>query len=259
MNGNGIHGESSWQNKKPGVGFGSGPAPVFALSGPFSGSDRLPASRWLKKLQYDLKPLYPPSHPSYFREYVNALDVLLVGEAAEWAEANPLVQVRINKLDPTLEDVEALTTLLQDQFPQRLPETTTFNINSELESLKQQKDESLLAYYKRARSMMERVGAKDRTESGTPLTPLGAAFLDTVMRSFVKGIRDMDIKRAAARGLTSATRSFSALYVIVEEARCTKTEIENLEAAEAKDAELQYYKNLAEKRLHLPATPCLRH
>lgn len=145
MNGNGIHGENSRQNNKPGIGFGSdvtgsGPAPVFALSGPFSGSDGLPASRWLKKLQYDLKPLCPPSHPSYSREYVNALDVLLVGEAAEWAEANPRVQVRINKLDPTLEDVEALKTLLQDRFPQRLAETTTFNINTELEGLKRQKE-----------------------------------------------------------------------------------------------------------------------
>ncbi len=53
--------------------------------------------------------------------------------------------------------------------------------------------------------MMEQVGAKDRTETGTPLTPLEAPFLDTVLRSFVKGIRDMDNKSAAARGLTSAT------------------------------------------------------
>lgn len=84
-----------------------------------------------------------------------------MGEAAEWAEENPLVQIRINKVDPTLEDVEALKTLLQDQFPQRLAEATTLNINTELESLKQQNDESLLAYYKRAKSMMEQVGAKD--------------------------------------------------------------------------------------------------
>lgn len=161
-----------------------------------------------------------------------------MGEAAEWAEENPLVQTRINKADPTLEDVEVLKTLLQDRFPQRLTEIPTFNINAELESLKQQSDENLLTYYKRAKSI-----------SDTPLTPLEAAFLDTVMRSFVKGIHDMDIKKAAARGLTSATRSFSALYVIVEEARCTKVEVEKLEAAEAKDAELQYYKNLAEKRL----------
>ena len=81
--------------------------------------------------------------------------------------------------------------------------------------------------------MMERVGARDRAESSTSLTPLETAFLDTVMRSFVKGIHDMDIKKAAARGLTSAIGSFSALYVIVEEARCTKVEVEKLEAAEA--------------------------
>lgn len=85
-------------------------APTFALSGKFSGSDGLPASRRLKKLQYDLKPFYPPHHPSYFREFFNALDVLLVGKAAEWAEKSLLVQVRINKANPTLEDVEADTT-----------------------------------------------------------------------------------------------------------------------------------------------------
>lgn len=149
----------------------------------------------------------------------------------------------INKADPTSEDIEALKTLLQYRFPQKLAETTAFNINTKLESLEQQSDGSLLAYYKRAKYMMEQVGAKDRTETGTPLMPLEAP------RSFVKGIRDMDIKSAAARDLTSATGSFSTLYVIVEEARCTQTEIEKLEAAEAKDAELQYYKNLAKKRL----------
>lgn len=55
---------------------------------------------------------------------------------------------------------------------------------------------------------MERAGAKDRQKNGTPLSPLEAAFLDTVMRSFDKGMKDLDIKKAATRGLTSATRSF---------------------------------------------------
>lgn len=75
------------------------------------------------------------------------------------------------------------------------------------------------------------------------------------MRSFVKGISDIDIKIVANQDLTSAIRSFSVLYVIVEEARCTKTEIENLESAKAKNVELQYYKNLAKKRLHFPSQP----
>lgn len=96
---------------------------------------------------------------------------------------------------------------------------------------------------------MERVGAKDRDESSTQLTSLEAAFLDTVMRSFVKGVHEMDIERAAAWVLTSVTRSFSGLYLIVEEAWCTKIEVEKLEEAGSKDAE--YFKNLAEKRFHV--------
>lgn len=65
MNGIGTYPENSWQSSKPATGSEPAitktePAPVFALSGPFSGSDGLPASRWLKKLQYDLKPSYPP-------------------------------------------------------------------------------------------------------------------------------------------------------------------------------------------------------
>lgn len=35
-------------------------------------------------------------------------------EVTKWVEENPLVQVKTNKADPTLEDVEALKTLLQD-------------------------------------------------------------------------------------------------------------------------------------------------
>ena len=86
MNGIETYPENSWQSSKPATGSEPAitktePAPVFALA--VLGSDGLPASRWLKKLQYDLKPSYPPHHPSYPREYVNALDILLVGEAAE--------------------------------------------------------------------------------------------------------------------------------------------------------------------------------
>lgn len=59
----------------------------------------------------------------------------------------------------------------------------------------------------------------------------------------------------ANQDLTSITRSFSTLYIIVEETQYTKTEIKNLKVAKAKDVELQYYKNLAKKRFYLPLQP----
>lgn len=44
---------------------------LFRLSGPYSGEDRLPASKWLKKLQYNIKPYYQPGFPTYALEYIN--------------------------------------------------------------------------------------------------------------------------------------------------------------------------------------------
>lgn len=105
---------------------------------------RLSASRWLKKLQSDLKLVAQLGDPSYPREYVNTLDVLLIGEAAEWAEENPLVQARIIKTAVKLDDVYILKQFFRDRFLGKIVESSTFNINSELESLRQQDNESLL-------------------------------------------------------------------------------------------------------------------
>ena len=50
-------------------------------------------------------------------------------------------------------------------------------------------------YYKWVESMMECVGVKDRPDIGIPVTPLEMAFLDSVIRSFIKSISDFDINK----------------------------------------------------------------
>ena len=57
--------------------------------------------------------------------------------------------------------------------------------------------------------MMERVGARDRPETGIPLSPLEIAFLDGVIRSFAKGISDLDVKKEVARGLAHQQDRFT--------------------------------------------------
>lgn len=47
---------------------------------------------------------------------------------------------------------------------QRSSEAHTFDINAELEDLRQLSGETFSVYYKRARSMMEHVGARDRSD-----------------------------------------------------------------------------------------------
>ncbi len=72
--------------------------------------------------------------------------------------------------------------------------------------------------------------AKDRLESETSLPMLGGSVLDRVMRSFVKGIIDSDLKKEVARGFTSTTRSLRGLRAIAEQAKCTKLEVSMLGA-----------------------------
>lgn len=69
--------------------------PTIQLSGPYSGAEELPSSRWLIKLQYNLKSYYQIWSPAYISEYISAIRFLLTGEAAEWAEDNPLMQAKI--------------------------------------------------------------------------------------------------------------------------------------------------------------------
>ena len=54
---------------------------------------------------------------------------------------------------------------------------------------------------------------------------LKIVFLNTVMKTFVKDISNIDIKKRAVQGLISAIRFFLALYIIVDEAQYIKTEI----------------------------------
>lgn len=233
LNGDGTSPLSKSQITEPYQPLTPSTQPSFQLSGPYSGEDGLPASRWLKKLQYNLKPYYQSGSPAYAFEFINAVDALLTGEAAEWAEETPLMQARINQQSATNDDVEAIKQLLQDRFPQRSSEAHTFDINTELEDLRQQSGETLSAYYKRARSIMERVSARDRPETGIPLLPLESAFVDSAIRSFVKGLSDFDVKKEAARGLSSPARSFYLVYSIPEKTRQAKVEVSKLAYTEA--------------------------
>lgn len=105
-----------------------------------------------------------------------------------------------------------------------------------------------MTYYKKIKSIIEWIKARNWAKLNMPLTPLKAAFLDTGIRSFVKDTYNMNIKKAIAWGLISATKLFFVFYIIIKEARYIKIKIKKLKAAKTRDVELQYYKNLAEKR-----------
>ena len=88
----------------------------------------------------------------------------------------------------------------------------------ELAELRQLADELLPSYYGRAGQILTSVGARDCAgESRQELTILEAFMLDTVIRSFVRGLYDLDIRKEATKGLALNGRSLRGIYSFAEE------------------------------------------
>ena len=145
--------------------------------------------------------------------------------------------------NPTAETVARLKAILTERFPDRTPEVSTVSFDEGLRELRQREDESLLAYYQRVNTMMTRIDCPDRNTlpKAKPLSTLEDAMLGYMIRSFVGGILDTDVKRESTRGLASAGRSLEGVYTVAEEARRTKLEMKKLLDEEYKRRELKFY------------------
>ena len=72
--------------------------------------------------------------------------------------------------------------------------------------------------------MIEYVEVKDWPDTKIPLTSLEIGFLDDIIKSFIKGINNFDIKKKAVKELRSSIRSFYSIYSLAKELKRTKIE-----------------------------------
>ncbi|SLM37519.1 hypothetical protein LPUS_07377 [Lasallia pustulata] len=176
-----------------------------------------------------------------------------IHEAAAWAETTPGIIELLEHPAPNAETVAQFKGLFNQRYPSKVPEPSVVHFDSEISDLKQKDDEALVTYYQRTTSLLSRVGGRDRPREITPstpaLSPLEAAMLDTVMRAFTRGIRDLDIRRDALRGLVSSDRSLYRVYSISEESRRAKGEYIHLQEEAAKAQELQFYREVVQRNM----------
>ena len=183
--------------------------------------------------------------------YLESLNVLLTDDAADWAESHPDAIRLLSDPEPTQATVENFKALFCERFPTKAVEITPVPFDVELADLRQKPEEPLVAYYKRTTGLMQRVGLKDR-QVATPLptlTSVESAMLDTVMRAFIRGLANPEIRMEATRAMASGDRSLRMIYNLAEEARRTNIEIQKLHDEESKTDELQFYKDLVQKNL----------
>ena len=126
---------------------------------------------------------------------------------------------------------------MNERFPARAVELSTQAFQNDLDSLKQKSKEPLIEYYNRAKGMMERVSAKDNI-AFTTLNFSERTLLNGILKAFVWGIRDSEVRKEAARGLASSEESLNSLLLAAESASQAQQEIRKLEEEDARVHEL---------------------
>ena len=85
--------------------------------------------------------------------------------------------------------------------------------------------------------MMERVSAKDNN-AFTTLNFSERTLRNGILKAFVCGIRDSEVRKEAARGLASSEESLNSLLLAAENANQAQQEIRKLEEEDARVHEL---------------------
>ena len=109
-------------------------SPTFVFCGKFNGKNES-ASRWLKLLDYELASI-KASSGLLIQSHLQYIDLLLQGEAVEWAELSPEAIRLLGTLDPSQETLDQFITLFKQRFLVKVVEVAPITFEVELLDLK---------------------------------------------------------------------------------------------------------------------------
>jgi hypothetical protein len=220
--------------------------PTFTFCGLYSGNE--PASRWLKRFEYELNGVTKKEEGISPTKYLTNLELLLTGEAASWAENDRKVRSILDKNIPLQVDVEQVKELLKKKFPIKInPVKPT--LDRVLQDLRQDPSESIREYYDRGLEILVDAGGQDRYPSDNELTGLEESMLETFTRFWVKGLYDPEIRKESYRGLAAPNRSLHSLYRSAEEAAIGLREMALEREEQDVLREREFYKTIVESKI----------
>lgn len=134
--------------------------PDFKMCGKFSGEPGASAEKWLRKFEYDMHGLRDVDGNIWPSDYLTSIEILLADQAEIWAESTPQVADILYKApEATKDDVTTFQLLFKLQYPGRVIESTSLNVDAEISRLSQQSGENLGTYYKRANCLLIQAGS----------------------------------------------------------------------------------------------------
>ncbi|KAK2056685.1 hypothetical protein LY76DRAFT_144221 [Colletotrichum caudatum] len=159
--------------------------------GTFDGS--VAASRWLIRLNWDFRKAGHDPSDLPASQILQTLNMLCEKDAATYLDSVPhLTQImeKASRDEATLIDLATVESALKERFPSRIIDQDPGT--SDINTLHQEKDEALLAYYNRAVSALHRVGCRDASGSTVLLMP-EQTVLTALTRRFVTGLADANL------------------------------------------------------------------
>lgn len=150
--------------------------------------------------------------------------------------------------------------LFKPQYPGRVIESTNLNVDAEISKLSQQAGENLGTYYKRANSLLMRAGSHDRENpfmtigealrgKFAPLTSSENTVLDSVIRTFIRGISDITVRADTLRGLVVTQRLLRGAYTMAEESKKLKEELALMDKLGQEQNELDLLRRVVKDRV----------
>ncbi len=227
---------------------------IFAFCGTFSEAENISTSRWLMKFEHEMFE-YRVNNLISSDKYLFSLNKLLIDETVEWFESHLDVIRLLNDSTLIQDTINAFKFLFCDRFSSRVVEIVSVSIDVELVELKQKSDETLVSYYKRMTSLMQRVDARNRSISSSShlsesiLFSLKSAMLNIILRTFIRELFELEIRREAIRDMISSDRSLKIIYQLIEKTRRINIEIQKLYDEEVRQNELSFYRELTQQSL----------
>ncbi|PHH70409.1 hypothetical protein CDD82_7153 [Ophiocordyceps australis] len=181
--------------QQPGMAGPRGPS--VAEIGTFDG--KYPATRFWNKLRWSFKHT-DPSYEDHPSEFLQAVDLALVGDAASFVDANPklskIIQLAVAET-ATRADLESFRVIFTEQFSAQTREHHKPQALDQIPS--QSGEETLDQYGKRIRFAFLAAGGRDRprSDSDIALTPVEEFLLTNFIRRLIMGLKNPDLRRSA--------------------------------------------------------------
>lgn len=199
----------------------------FDATGPFAGvfTGQLHESgdQWIHTFTFEINCRFRDITPGFF---LQSLRPRLVGAASTWLQTATEVFALFKKGEMTTdEDVEHFQVLFKTKFSGRPYEFEYHWLNKVIYRFQQTERETIHDYYSRTLKLLRDLGGRDEVVARSSLPNVASnldlleqAVLDTVLYTFVRGLRDDAARKRTLGGLVNGDKSLGYAYQIALEA-----------------------------------------